>query len=146
MTLSTLLLVPLRRFHVSVQSLCTRLTDSGLALGWVMDLAPKGMSPMRNMIPVHLTIGHRHQAWYVAACSVDFGNGITRLIPPTRSFISETAAVNFVKRVVLRALRDQGRLATGSDLECHVKSLAPSTVACDMTSSGAAVSNNESFG
>ena len=84
-----------------------------------MDTAPKGMIPMRNMIPAHITVRHSHQAWYIVACSVDSGNGITRLAPPERSFISEKAAVNFAKRMVLHQLQRQGRPELDTERECH---------------------------
>ena len=87
---------------------------------------------MLGMIPVHMTIERRHQGWYVEACSVDFGNGITRLLPPTRSFKTETAAVNFVKRMVLRDLQRHGRPGTGTDIECHLKRLSLNTAAFDI--------------
>lgn len=87
---------------------------------------------MLGKIPVHVTIEHRQHSWYVTACSVDFGNGMTRLLPPTRSFISETEAVNFMKRLVLRDLQRHGRPETGPDIDCQVKTLSLNAATCDM--------------
>ena len=97
-----------------------------------IDLSPDGTIPILGMIPVHMTIERRHHSWYVAACSVDFGNGITRLLPPTRSFKTETAAVNFMKRMVLRDLHRHERPETGTDIECQVKRLSLTTAAFDI--------------
>ena len=88
---------------------------------------------MLGKIPLHVTIEHKQRSWYITACSVDFGNGITLLLPPTRSFISETAAVNFVKRMVLRDLQRHGRPETGLDIDCQVRSRSLNTATCDIT-------------
>jgi len=79
------------------------------------------MLPTHRSIQIQMTIEHKAGAWCIAASSVDFGNGLTRLVPPTRDFISEQAAVNYVKRIVLRHLRHQGRPETGTDIDCQVQ-------------------------
>jgi hypothetical protein len=94
-----------------------------------MDVDLKGVNHMGTMIPVEITVRQRYQDWYIAACGVDLGNGITRLVPPTRRFISQTAAVNFAKRMVLCHLKCQGRPVLGTDLDCEVKSLTLDTAA-----------------
>ena len=83
----------------------------------------------RIPIPVQITVRHMHPGWCIAACSVDMGDGFTRLVPPTRRFISEIAAVNFAKRMVMCHIRYQGRSVLGTDLDCRVENLTLGTAA-----------------
>jgi len=73
------------------------------------------------VVQVEITIEQKHHAWSIVACKADFGKDIVRLVSPTRTFTSQEAAVNFVKRMVLRDLRHRGRPETGTDIKSQVK-------------------------
>ena len=60
------------------------------------------------MVHMTMTIEHRsHRGWHIVACEVDSDHGIIKPTLPIRRFISQLAAVNFMKRAVLRELQRQ---------------------------------------
>jgi hypothetical protein len=74
------------------------------------------------MIAVQITVQRREDDWYIRSCTADFGHGLVRrLAAPMRRFQSQHAAVNFMKRLVLREARILGRQETGSDIVCQVR-------------------------
>ena len=65
---------------------------------------------LSEVAPPHdtMTIEHRsHRGWHIVTCEVDSNHGIIKLALPIRRFISQLAAVNFMKRAVLRELQRQ---------------------------------------
>lgn len=74
------------------------------------------------MVKVTITLGHKHQAWYVLAYEANFSDGNSGIMPPppTRRFVTQKAAINQVKRLVLGCLQHQSKHASGLDITCHV--------------------------
>jgi len=50
------------------------------------------MLPTHRSIQIQMTIEHKAGAWCIAASSVDFGNGLTRLVPPTSRLYIRTSS------------------------------------------------------
>jgi hypothetical protein len=74
------------------------------------------------VVRVEIELEQKYEGWYVTVCQAYFGAGLARRFPaPSRRFTSHEAALNFCRRLVLRHLREEGRVETGSDLHCHVK-------------------------
>ncbi len=80
-----------------------------------------------TMVKVTITLHHKHEAWHVLAYEATFADGSPRIMPapPTRRFVTQKAAINYVKRLVLGCLHHQSKHATGMDITCHVHVLLP---------------------
>ena len=74
------------------------------------------------MVEVTITLQRKCQAWYVLVYEATFADGTPPItaVPDTRKFITQTAAVNHVKRMVLACLQNRCQHATGMDITCHV--------------------------
>ena len=74
------------------------------------------------MVTVNIVLQHTRHAWYVIAYHANFADGShdPLPLPPTRMFITEKAAINYVRRVVLRRLNLVRKDATGTDIVSHV--------------------------
>lgn len=75
---------------------------------------------MHGKIPLFITVEQMEHSWFVKQCQIDLGEGLAPMPPSRRPFISSGAAVNFMKRTALRELQMRGRVAIGTDLDCHV--------------------------
>ena len=74
------------------------------------------------MVTIIVTLEHRHQVWYVVACDFGKSTQLFRLHAlPTRQFMSQIAATNYIKRMVLGQLKAVKHDATGADIDCRVK-------------------------
>ncbi len=59
------------------------------------------------MVKVTITLAHKPTGWYVLAYEDHFTDGITpqsKSAPPTRKFLTQEAAINYVGRLVLGRL------------------------------------------
>jgi len=81
-----------------------------------------------TMVKVTLTLQLKREVWYMVACDIHTEDGIQPLIlpnPPKRKFLSQEAALNYVKRIVLGRLKRQKNDATGADITCHLNVRPP---------------------
>ena len=74
------------------------------------------------MVTITITLEHRHHAWFVGECDIREHTKSSLLHPlPTRQFMSQLAATNYVKRMVLSRLKVDKHDATGADIACRMK-------------------------
>ena len=75
------------------------------------------------MVKVRITLRHTSEAWYIVSYQVDTLDTNTALelpSPPTRKFVSQTAAENYVGRIVLTHLRMVNMNVTGPEVTYDV--------------------------
>ena len=74
------------------------------------------------MVTIIITLEHRQHAWFVVECDITEHTKSSLLHPlPTRPFMSQLAATNYIKRIVLGRLKVVKHDATGADIACRVK-------------------------
>jgi len=82
-----------------------------------------------QMVTVDIFLQQKRDVWQVVAYEYQCEDDRTILDlppPPTRTFISQQAASNYIGRVVLSRLNLVRRDAIGTDVLCQVKVLPPS--------------------
>jgi len=78
------------------------------------------------MVKVTVTLEYKHHAWYVVGCEIgESAKAFGFYALPARKFMSEAAATNYVKRMVLSCLKANKNDATGADITCCVEIRKP---------------------